>query len=57
MAHFLLYHMSQVKTIQTYKLDLLDYFIIIFKIFEILKDRTHGNTSFALIVHLNILTF
>jgi len=43
--------MSQFKTIQAQKLNTLDYFKIIVKILKILKVGTHGNTSFAPIVH------
>jgi hypothetical protein len=35
---FLLHHVSQSKTIWTWKLDILNYFKIIVKLFEIIKN-------------------
>ncbi len=45
--------MLQFKTIHTYKLDMLDYFIIIFKHLKLIKNVTSENTSFVFIVHQN----
>ncbi len=49
---FKICHVSQSKTIETYKLNVLDYFKFIL-IFLIIKRWTYHNTSFFLIVHQN----
>jgi len=52
MAHrkILLHHVSLSKTIQAQKLNVLDYFKIIIKIFELFKGGTCGNTPLVLII-------
>ncbi len=47
----LLHHVSQFKPSKHKKLNILNYFKIVIKYFQLLEVGTHGNTQFVPIVH------